>query len=134
MKKLLTLIFLLAPLMVFTQKEFAVFHTNESIKIDGKLENIWFKADSTSNFVQLEPFIGDPSSRRTVVRAIQTEKSLFFSFVCYIDDPSEIVSKIQQRDGLEPSDDLAILILDTYHDKRTAVVFGINPTGTLKDL
>lgn len=117
----------------FSQESFSITEVDKKIQIDGILEDAWFQADSISNFIQLEPFIGKASSRKTVVRALQFKDILYFSFVCYVEDKNEIVARIHRRDQLDTSDDIIAILLDTYQDNRTAVMFQVNALGTLYD-
>jgi len=102
--------------------------------IDGYLdEDVWNSFDSVVQFIQLEPEKGETASRRTIVYAGQYEKDLYFTFVCYVHSADEIVARIQRRDQADDSDDVIALVLDTYFDKRTALLFMVNPLGTLTD-
>ena len=102
--------------------------------IDGFLEeDEWNSGDSVDQFIQLEPERGKPSSRRTIVYAGQHEKNIYFMFICYVNSAGEIVGRIQRRDQADDSDDVIGLVLDTYFDRRTALLFIVNPLGTLSD-
>lgn len=125
--------FLLVTSICFSQETFSITEIDKKIQIDGILENAWFQADSISNFIQLEPNIGEISSRKTVVRALQFKDNLYFSFVCYVDNRNEIVARIHRRDQLDTSDDIIAILLDTYQDNRTALMFQVNALGTLYD-
>ncbi len=102
--------------------------------IDGRIDPIeWQLADSISGFIQLEPQKGIPSSRETVVYAAQFDKKLYFAFKCYVNNEGEINARIQRRDQVNDSDDIITVLLDTYNDRRTSLIFIVNPLGTLAD-
>lgn len=104
------------------------------IIVDGKIApEEWQLADSAIGFYQLEPEKGASASRKTTVLAGQYGKNLYFAFICLLDEAGEAVARIQRRDQLDESDDIVSVLLDTYHDKRTSLLFRVNPIGTLTD-
>lgn len=106
---------------------------NEKIIVDGKFDSLWFNADSSSTFIQLEPSSGSPSTRLTTIRVAQDEGNVYYIFNCSINHSNELSAKIQRRDQLNYTDDIVSIILDTYNDKRTAMLFQVNALGTMAD-
>jgi len=107
---------------------------DKPIIVDGTInQEEWQPADSVSGFHQLEPERGAASTRETIVFSGQYGKDLYFAFICRLGQPEEAVARVQRRDQLNPSDDIISILLDTYHDKRTALLFLVNPIGTLTD-
>lgn len=128
------LTFLLSTCIANAKSELQVKMLDKPIVVDGKLDPLeWNLADSISGFFQLEPEKGAPSSRQTIVYAGQFEKDIYFAFVCYIESKTEIAARIQRRDLLDESDDIVSLLLDTYNDNRTALLFRVNAIGTMTD-
>jgi hypothetical protein len=107
--------------------------TNGTLEIDGHPEALWDDADSAVSFTQLEPARGSPSSRETVVKALQDDENVYFFFACQTLDREEPAARIQRRDQLDYSDDIITIVLDTYNDRRTAFMFQVNALGTLAD-
>jgi len=103
------------------------------IIIDGFLEEEWFTADSVRNFTQIEPDKGDASTRKTTVRIAQFQEFLYISFKCFIKENEQVAARIQRRDQLDTSDDIISVLLDTYNDKRTSLLFQVNAIGTITD-
>lgn len=133
-KFLLGFLFLVATGEVFSQKSLLVSDLPQAPVVDGIINSLeWQQADSVLGFIQIEPQKGSLSSRKTVVYSAQFEKNLYFGFKCYVDDESEISARIQRRDQLDDSDDIVGVLLDTYADKRTSLLFIVNPLGTLSD-
>ncbi len=99
-------------------------------ELDGKVRGdpVWEAESPISNFSQLRPENGEPASHRTEVYFGYTESALHIAFLCYQDDPSQIVVS---SNG-ELSDSVAI-ILDTFLNGRTGFVFATNPNGPLWD-
>ena len=102
--------------------------------IDGKIDSLeWFTNARKTKLIQLEPDRGQASTRQTEIYAGQFDDDLYFAFVCYVNSLNEISSRIQRRDQVSDSDDLVALVLDTYNDGRTSLLFLVNPLGTLAD-
>ena len=99
-------------------------------ELDGKVRGdpIWETEVPISNFSQLRPNNGELASHRTEVYFGFTESALHIAFLCYEDDPSQIVVS---SNG-EQSDSVAI-ILDTFLNGRTGFVFATSPNGPLWD-
>ena len=122
-------------LRVFGQKQVRIFQLESSPVLDGVLdETCWNLPDSATGFVQMEPFKGSDATESTVVYAGYDNRNLYFGFKCYEPDPSSIVANIRTRDMLTKNDDIVLILLDTYFDKRTALGFFVNPVGTQIDM
>ena len=134
MRRILTICFICFFLAEgIAQSELIIRPIDTPIGIDGILDAEWAESDSSSTFIQLEPFIGSSISRKTIVRSLQDEQKLYFSFQCFVDAPGELAARIQRRDRLDESDDIVSVLLDTYGDKRTALLFQANALGTQAD-
>ncbi len=118
----------------FAQSNLSVKSLDQPILVDGRIEAAeWQAADSISGFLQLEPEKGAISTRHTTVLAGQYDNDLYFAVICQINRPEEIVARIQQRDQVNDSDDIIGILLDTYKDNRTGLLFMVNAIGTLAD-
>lgn len=130
--KLLMLIFI--SFSVFAQdnseKKLLLIKSDIEITIDGFIEAEWYKADSVDGFIQLQPYNGKPSERRTVAKIITTEKSLYCLMVCY-DDKDNIEVNTGKLDDF--TGDIVSLMLDTFNDKKTAYKFAVNSSGVRMD-
>lgn len=132
---LIFLCFILICVPGFGQKTVRAYQFSSPPVLDGILsEEVWNLPDSAAQFIQMEPFKGNPESEKTVVYSGFDEKYLYFGFKCYDSTPSKIVSDIRSRDVLSKSDDLILVLLDTYTDKRSAVGFFVNPVGSQVDM
>ena len=121
--------------MTFGQKQVQAFKMESHPILDGSLEEIcWSIPDSAGGFVQMEPFKGQEATEKTVVYAGYDDQYLYFGIKCYEPDQSSIVANIQTRDLLSKNDDIFLVLLDTYLDKRTAIGFFVNPIGTQIDM
>jgi hypothetical protein len=134
MKSCFLLILFIFSITFSQQKSLQTFNVKNPPKIDGIISNNeWAFPDSATNFIQMEPSKGLPSTERTVVYACFNEKQLYFAFKCFDKDPPSIVSNIQTRDVLSKNDDEILIILDSYADSRSAFCFLINPLAVQTD-
>lgn len=122
-------------LKTFSQKTVESFLVQTAPTIDGfVIEDSWQLADSAISFTQMEPTKGAKASEKTVVFITYDNEKVYFGVKCYTEDPSQIVGKVQTRDLLSKDDDLVVILLDTYRDKRSAFGFFVNPLGVQIDM
>ncbi|MBN1223546.1 MAG: carbohydrate binding family 9 domain-containing protein [Candidatus Aminicenantes bacterium] len=123
--------------LVFAQKpEFHVRakRTDITPAIDGVLEDtVWNNAPEVSGYIQYEPNKGTPASVRTITRILYDDTHIYFGFICFDPEPGKIVLGTSRRDGLAMGTDSVTVLLDTFHDKRTAYYFRTNPRGVQHD-
>jgi hypothetical protein len=106
----------------------------DEIKLDGRLDDpAWAAADSVTPLIQREPSEGEPSTGRTVVRVLRTRSALFIGVRA--DDRSAALIRASQlrRDADLTVDDYVTLLLDSFHDRRSALLFRTNPNGAMWD-
>src|SRR5438270_919176 len=103
-------------------------------RLDGTLDDLlWLKATPISNFLQREPYEGQPPTEKTEVRILYTKHEVYFGIACFEPDPDGIVATELRRDVSQELDDYFEIIIDSAHDRRNAYVFQINPLGTQRD-
>lgn len=106
----------------------------DAIKIDGFLdEPIWSTAEPATDFRQETPTEGAPASEKTEVRVLYDDKNLYLGIRAFDAEPGKINARDLVRDSLFATDDRIEIILDTYHDRRNAFRFAVNPLGTQQD-
>lgn len=111
-----------------------VLHITEPIKIDGRLdEPVWSQAEVATDFRQQEPNEGEPASEKTEVRLLFDDKNVYIGVHAFDADPSRINSRELVRDATFSNDDKVEILIDTYHDRRNAYRFAVNPLGTQQD-
>jgi len=145
MRKLFLLLFIIFALVVYplmAREEkgdnpvpaITAVKIERNIKVDGYLtEKEWEKAGEFSHFIQREPKEYAPPTEKTVVKVLYNRNFLYFGIICYDSEPNKIVAVNMQRDGDLHSDDRITILLDTFHDKRNAYIFQINPVGARVD-
>ncbi|MBI5216119.1 MAG: carbohydrate binding family 9 domain-containing protein [Ignavibacteriae bacterium] len=104
--------------------------TTERISIDGVIEPAWATADSISDFIQQQPFHGQPGTKRTVAKVLTTDEALYCMIYCEDD-----VTNIQQNTGKQDDfgGDVVSIMFDTFGDKRTAYKFAVSASGIRAD-
>ena len=104
------------------------------LRLDGRLdEPDWMRADSLTDFRQREPLMGEPATERTVVRVLRDAGALYVGIRAYDGAPRRIRATQLRRDASLSSDDNVQLIIDSFHDRRGAFVFGTNAKGARWD-
>ena len=102
--------------------------------IDGRPdEAIWQTAPVITDFVQFEPLAGAPPGQRTELRILYGGDALYVAAWMYDTAPDSIVAQLTRRDQNSFSDRI-LLSFDSYHDRRTAFDFALNPLGVKLDI
>lgn len=96
-------------------------------------EDAWATADVVKNFRQQEPNEGEPATEQTEVRILFDDKNIYFGIRAFDSEPTRINARELVRDSSFANDDKVEILLDTYHDKRNAFRFAVNPLGTQQD-
>ncbi|MFV2073370.1 MAG: DUF5916 domain-containing protein [Thermoanaerobaculales bacterium] len=108
--------------------------TDQHITIDGRLdEPAWDLASPLPDLIQQDPYPGEPTPYRTVVRVLVDKDTLYLGIVCYDPDPTRIAIHSMQRDGTLRGDDTIALVLDTDGDRRRGYFFMVNAAGARLD-
>jgi hypothetical protein len=104
-----------------------------AIRLDGELtERVWLEAVPITNFVQRDPHEGSAPSFPTEARVAYDDSAVYVAVRAWDPEPDKIVGILTRRDGQSPSDWIRILI-DSYHDHRTAFEFAVNAAGVKQD-
>ena len=106
----------------------------DAVKIDGILnEPAWSLAQPATDFLQQQPTEGATASERTEVRVLFDDKNIYFGIRAFDADAKHINARELVRDAEFANDDIVAIVLDTYHDRRNAFRFIVNPLGTQQD-
>jgi hypothetical protein len=105
----------------------------DGIRVDGHFtEAAWSEAVAAADFQQREPAEGAPPTHDTTVRVVFDRDALYVAVRAHDPEPDRIVGHLTRRDDQSPSDWISVLV-DSYHDRRSAFEFGINPAGVKFD-
>ncbi|MEO6525071.1 MAG: DUF5916 domain-containing protein [Gemmatimonadaceae bacterium] len=101
--------------------------------LDGRTDDpAWVDAQIIDQFLEYEPNEGKESRFRTEARVTFDARYLYVLARMYDPAPDSIVSLLSRRDVKTNSEQLK-LIIDSYHDKKTAFEFIVNPAGVKRD-
>ncbi len=101
-------------------------------KIDGVLnDKSWDAVEWASDFIESRPDENTPPGQQTKFKILYDQKYLYVAYRCFDTEPEKIERRLSRRDGFVG--DRITLILDTYHDKRTAFAFTITAAGVKGD-
>jgi uncharacterized protein DUF5916 len=104
-----------------------------SVQVDGKLEEpVWTSATRLTGFWQYQPVDGRPAEEETEVRAWYAPDAIYFGVIAHDRNPAAIRATVADRDNID-NDDYVVLDLDTFHDRRRAFFFAVNPLGVQAD-
>jgi uncharacterized protein DUF5916/cellulose/xylan binding protein with CBM9 domain len=105
----------------------------DAIRVNGELsEEVWRTAPAVDQFLEREPHEGGEPAQRTEFRVAYDAATLYVKVRAFDSDPDKIITYLTRRDQDSPCDWLYVLI-DSYHDRRTAYEFGVNPSGVKRD-
>ncbi len=101
--------------------------------LDGRdAEAVWRSAPVIDQFQEAKPSEGAPARFRTEARVAYDARHLYVFVRAYDPRPDSIVGLLARRDEQPPSDEI-IVLLDSYHDRRTGYEFVVNPAGVKSD-
>ncbi len=106
---------------------------SSAIRLVGTLQpEVWETAPAISDFVQREPKEGAPPTERTEFRVVYDASIMYVKVRAFDSEADKIVGYLTRRDDDSPSDWIHVFI-DSYHDRRTAYEFAVNPAGVKAD-
>jgi hypothetical protein len=107
--------------------------TAAAVRVDGELtEAAWSRAEPITTFLQREPNDGAAPTYRTEARVAYDDEAIYVAVRAYDPEPDKIKGYLTRRDVGSSSDWVRVFI-DSYHDKRTAYSFAVNPVGVKLD-
>lgn len=125
---------LFLTVLMFTCIQFAVGQTPnlsidasqvvDEIRIDGILnEPAWQQASVASDFIQREPFNGQPATMRTEVRFLFDNSGLYVGATMYDPHPDSIPAQMGLRDATGLNADNFIVVISPFNDGINAFCF-----------
>lgn len=107
--------------------------TTQAPILDGMVDDAaWRAAPLIDRFLEYEPNTGATPRFRTEVRVLYDDKYLYVMGRMFDPAPDSIISLLSRRDVRTESEQLK-LVIDSYHDRRTAYQFIVNPAGVKRD-
>ncbi|MGH9441914.1 MAG: DUF5916 domain-containing protein [Thermoanaerobaculia bacterium] len=112
----------------------AVHRAEGPITIDGDLSDPgWKNAARVDQFWETRPGDNVEPKIRTVGYLTFDDRALYVAFDCRDPHPGQIRAPYVDRDNVSSDTDYAGILLDTRHDRRTAIEFFANPRGVQYD-
>jgi len=128
-------IFLILPFAAGQEtqkKRYQATMVTEAPVIDGILDDeVWQQGLWIDDFIQNEPYSGKPASQRTEFKILFDKDNLYVAFKAFDTSPDSIVNRLTRRDQVDG--DLVAIIVDSFHDLRTAFVFGVSSASVKYD-
>ncbi|HKP76135.1 MAG TPA: DUF5916 domain-containing protein, partial [Longimicrobiaceae bacterium] len=93
----------------------------------------WAGAQPATGFVQRAPDPGAGAAYRTEARILYDGAAVYVALRMFDPHPDSIAAPVGRRDLSGVSSDWARVTLDSYHDRRTAFSFAVNPAGVQAD-
>jgi hypothetical protein len=109
-------------------------HIKGPITIDGKLDDEgWRDVPPNDTWYETNPGDNTPPRVKSVGYLGYDDKYFYAGFRFEDPHPEAIRAPVSDRDNVSSSTDYAGVILDTRHDRRTAILFLANPRGIQYD-
>lgn len=104
-----------------------------AVRIDGHLtDEVWRRAPVVTGFKQRDPRDGAPATFETEARVAYDDTAIYVAVQALDPEPQRIVGLRTRRDEGSPSDWVRVII-DSFHDRRSAYEFAVNPAGVKQD-
>src|SRR3954453_15212877 len=104
-----------------------------ALKLDGEFnQTVWERAPAISDFRQRDPKDDADPTFPTDVRVAYDATNIYVAVTAHDPEPDKLVALRTRRDSVSPSDWITVLI-DSFHDRRTAFEFTVNPAGVKRD-
>ncbi len=112
-----------------------------AVRLDGQLtEPFWSTVPAATGFRQREPAVGQPATEPTEVRVAFDGTTIYVGVLARDSRPDQVIARVLQRDQvvrvseLEPGlrfkgEDVVAILLDPFHDRRSAYLFATNANG-----
>ncbi len=106
---------------------------NATVRLDGVLdEPVWRQAALLKGFTQYRPVDSRPAADSTEVLAFYAPDAMYFGIRAYEAHGNVVRATLADRDNIGTDDNVQIL-LDTFNDRRRALLFAVNPLGVQQD-
>ena len=103
------------------------------VTVDGVLdEPVWRDAALLKGFTQYRPVDSRPVADSTEVLAFYGPDAIYFGIRAYEAHGTVVRATLADRDNIGTDDNIQIL-LDTFNDRRRALLFAVNPLGVQQD-
>src|SRR5215471_6034142 len=104
-----------------------------AIRLDGDYDaTVWERVPVLSDFRQRDPKDGAAPTFPTDLQVVYDATNLYVAVRAHDPEPGRLIGLRTRRDTNSPSDWIKVIV-DSFHDRRTAFEFGVNPAGVKED-
>src|SRR2546423_6016147 len=104
-----------------------------AVRIDGVLDDpVWHQAALLKGFTQYRPVDSRPAADSTEILAFYAPDAIYFGIRAFEAHGAVVRATLADRDNIDSDDHIQIL-LDTFNDRRRALLFAVNPLGVQQD-
>ena len=116
------------------EKDAVAVRTSGEIILDGLLDEPgWKLAIPATDFIQRQPFPGEPSPERSEVYFLYDDENLYVGWINFDSQADQIrVNDLREDFAFRGTDSIGIVI-DSLHDLRSGFLFGTSPAGAKRD-
>lgn len=101
------------------------------ITIDGIPDETAWSEKWENGFVQREPYENSKPTQETKFQLLYDDEFIYVAIKALDTAPDSIVNRLSRKDKMDG--DMVSLILDSYHDLRTAFMFTVSAAGVKSD-
>lgn len=102
--------------------------------LDGRDDDpVWVLTPLITTFREVRPREDGEPRQRTSARIAYDARNLYVFVRAYDTAPDSIIKLLARRDADNPSDQIIVMV-DSYHDRRTGYEFVVNPVGVKQDV
>jgi hypothetical protein len=97
--------------------------------IDGRADDaIWHDIPAITDFQEWSPTEGNPARFPTAAQIAYDPANVYVFVRCSDPHPDSIIRLVGRRDDF-PQSDRVVVLIDSYHDRRTGFEFGVTAAG-----
>jgi hypothetical protein len=101
--------------------------------IDGRDNDpVWQLAQPITEFREFDPNEGRVGRYETSAKLAYDDRNIYVFVRAFDPEPETIQRLLVRRDDWPPTDHI-VVIIDSYHDRRSGFEFGVNPSGAKMD-
>lgn len=117
----------------YRNREVTAIRLEQPLNIDGILDESLYSTKANGPFIQIEPNNGILGSEDTEFWVGYDDNALYIGAMMHDSSPDSIVARMSRRDQGGETSDILYIAIDSYLDKRSGFMFGINPIGSISD-
>ena len=106
------------------------------LRLDGQLyEALYTTVAPATDFIQMEPKPGAPATEKTEVWIAFDAANIYVAVRCWDSRPPSgwIMDEMRRDSNNIPRNENVAFFLDTFYDRRTALLFEVTPLGAFYD-